>query len=125
MSTCYCDPNPKFKPASKLISAITNANPAEVTTTLNHEYLTGTVVRLYIPQICGMEQIDGFSGEVTVTGPTTFTVNVNATSFDPFAVPADEFHVPGGVSRHYNTCAMVVPIGENSSMLTAAERNVL
>lgn len=124
MSTCYYELNPKFKPAAKLIGAITNAVQAQITTTTNHEYLSGTIVRLNIPQICGMQQIDKFSGEIVVTGLNTFTMDIDSTNFDAFAVPADEFHVPGGVSRHYNTCAIVVPIGENSNMLTAAEKNI-
>ena len=118
MSTCYLQPNPYMKPAAKLIFAIANSNPLQVTTTTNHEYLTGTIVRLMIPQICGMPEVNEVTGEITVTGLTTFTMQIDATGYEPFAIPV-------APNPHDNTCALVIPIGESSNMLTAALQNVL
>jgi len=118
MSTCYLQPNPYFKPSATLIFAITNTNPLQVTTTTNHEYLTGTIVRLVIPQVCGMPEVNDVTGQITVTGLTTFTMPIDATTFEAFAIPL----LP---NPHDNTCALVIPIGENSDMLTAALNNVL
>lgn len=118
MSTCYADPAPVFKPAMRLIAGITTANPAVVTTTFAHGYISGTIVRLDIPAADGMQQIDGFVGAINVTGSTTFQVNVDATNYTPFAIPVSP-------DPHVNTCAQVVPIGEVDSILDAAVRNVL
>jgi hypothetical protein len=102
----------------RLIAAISQANPAEVTTTFAHQYISGTVVRLDIPQIDGMQELADTIWPITVTGATTFTIPVNSTAFSAFAIPVDPpFHV--------NTCAQVVPIGEINETLAAATRNVL
>ncbi len=110
--------NPTYQPAMRIISAITNANPLEVTTTFAHNYLTGEIVRLVIPVGFGMNQARNYYGPITVTSPTTFTLPLDSTDFDPFVIPADN---PG----HFYTQAQVVPIGEVTSMLTGATRNVL
>jgi hypothetical protein len=102
----------------RLISAISQSNPAQVTTTFAHQYFSGTIVRLDIPQIDGMQELASTIWPITVTGSTTFTVPVNSTAFGAFAIPMDPpFHV--------NTCAQVVPIGEITSTLEASTVNVL
>jgi len=118
MSTCYADQTPVFKPAMRLIIAITNTNPTQVTTSFVHSYITGTIVRLDIPLACGMQQISGQFGPITVNSTTTFTIPIDSTSFDTFSIPINP--VPST-----NTCAMVIPIGELNSQLTAALQNVL
>lgn len=118
MSTCYADPFPVFKPAMRLIASITQANPCVITTTFAHGYISGTIVRLDIPFADGMQQANQLYGPITVTGLTTFTLPINTTMFDAFSIPVSP-------SPHVNTCAMVVPIGENNDILTAAVQNVL
>ncbi len=118
MSTCYANPFPVFQPAMRLISAITNANPAMVTTTFAHQYNTGTIVRLDIPSADGMIQANGMSAPIVVNSPTTFFIAIDTTKFDIFSIPM----MPGA---HENTCAQVVPIGELSSTLIAALVNAL
>lgn len=118
MSTCYANPNPVFQPAMRIIAAITNSNPATVTTTFANQYKTGTIVRLDIPPACGMQQITGQTFPIFVTGPTTFTISVDTTNFDAFAIPVSP---PPSV----NTCALVVPVGEVTATLLAATINVL
>lgn len=118
MPRCYVNPNPIFQPAMSLIAAITNSNPAVVTTTANNNYITNTVVRLDIPYACGMQQANGLVGTITVTSPTVFIINIDTTLFDVFAIPV-------GASVLINICAMVVPIGEDNSTLQAATVNTL
>lgn len=118
MSTCYADPNPSFRPAMRLIAAITNASPATITTTFDHEYLSGTIVRLHIPYVCGMQEAHSMTGSITVTGATTFTIPIDTTHFDVFAIP-------GMPDPHDDTCAQVIPVAEDNSMLSAAVQNVL
>jgi hypothetical protein len=119
MSTCYANPNPVFQPAMRIISAITNANPAVVTTTFAHQYVSGTIVRLDIPPADGMQQITGQTFPILVTGSTTFTVPIDTTLFDAFSIPVSP------IPPYANICAMAVPVGEVSATLKAATINVL
>jgi hypothetical protein len=116
--TCYANTSPSFRPAYRGITAITQANLAEVTTSADHGYTTGLIVRLIIPPACGMPQADKMTGRITVTGTTTFTIDIDTSLFYPFAIP-----VP--TSPHINVCPLVIPIGEDNNMLSEAERNVL
>ncbi|MFI5332568.1 MAG: hypothetical protein ACHQVS_00535 [Candidatus Babeliales bacterium] len=118
MSTCYAQPNPIFQPAMRIITAITNGNPATVTTSFAHQYISGTLVRLDIPPADGMPEADQFVGPITVTGTTTFTLPLDTTTFTPFAIPVSPL-------SQINTCAQVVPIGEITPILDAAVQNVL
>lgn len=105
---------PIFQPAMRIISAISNGNPALVTTTFAHLYITGTIVRIDIPLGYGMQQINGLIGEIVVTAPTTFFIDINTLLFDPFTIPSSVTQYP-----------QVVPIGEDALILTAAVRNTL
>ena len=116
--TCYADPNPIFQPAMRLIAAITNANPALVTTTFANQYKTGLICRLDLPLAVGMQQANGLKGVITVVDVTSFYIDIDTTYFDPFVMPA----APPPL---VNTCAQVVPVGEVNEQLTQATRNVL
>lgn len=109
---------PTFQRAMRLISAITNAHPAAVTTTFDHNYLTGDIVRLVIPKWFGMVEADGLVGEITVTGSDTFTIDIDASAFSPFAIPLP-------VPWYVNSYPQVVPVGEVSSKLDSATTNTL
>lgn len=109
------NPNPYEIPAISEIAAITNAFPALVTTTFANNYLTGGIVRLYIPHYCGMTQADKLQGAITVTGPTTFTITIDTTRFDPFVAPPSPSLTP----------PQVVPLGEETEFLDSAFRNIL
>lgn len=119
MSTCYANPNPIFQPAMRLIAAITQSYPAEVTTTFAHQYLDGLIVRLDIPPADGMQQINGKIFPIIVTSPTTFTIPEDTRLFDAFAIPV------APVPAYTNTCAMVIPVGEVNATLNSATVNVL
>lgn len=106
--------SPMYRPAMRVVDSITNAENAVITTTFDHGYLSGTYVRLYIPVTYGMQQAQHATGPITVTGDTTFTMDLNTSTFDAFAVPSPQYQY-----------AQVVPIGELNSMLTAAFQNVL
>jgi len=109
------NPNPYQIPAISQIAAITNANPALVTTTFANNYLTGGIVRFYIPSYCGMTQANDLQGAITVTGPTTFTIAIDTTSFDPFVAPPFAYLTP----------PQIVPVGEETQFLNSAFRNIL
>ena len=75
---------PIFQRAMRVISSITNAFPAVVTTTTNHQYITGMVVRLNIPMGYGMQQANQQQGLITVLSNTTFSIDIDTTLMDPF-----------------------------------------
>jgi hypothetical protein len=103
----------------RLIEAISQSNPVSVTTTFAHGYISGTIVRLDIPSIDGMPQINQMTGTITVTGASTFTMPIDSTKFQPFSIPTSP------IPAYANTCAQVVPIGEANEILSAAVKNVL
>lgn len=110
--------DPYFRPGAFNIAAITNAIIPTVTTTTNHNYTNGQWVRLYIPHDYGMTQANEIKGIINVTGATTFTITIDTTSFDPFVIPAfDPLVTP--------TPAQCISLGEISSTLQGAFRNVL
>jgi hypothetical protein len=111
------NPYPVYQPAMRIIIAMTCASPMAVTTSFDHQYLTGAIVRFHIPLGFGMEQANQLTGTITVTGATTFTIDIDSTFFTPFSVP-----VVWPKDQQY---AQVVPIGEDNNILTAATENVL
>ena len=108
---------PVFQPSMRIISAITNSNPAQVTTTFPHQYLTGTIVRLDIPPLFGMPQANQAFGNIFVTSTTTFDVDIDTTLMDPYT-PSTKFPF----SQQYG---QVVPFAEENHTLRAAVQNVL
>ncbi len=120
----YGVPFPMFQRAMRNILSITQDEQALVTTTFdginpgNHQYATGLIVRLLIPNGFGMVQANKLYGIVTVVNDTQFTVSIDTTHFDAFVVPP---YQPG----FFGTPAQVVPVGEVNSILTEATQNVL
>jgi MSHA biogenesis protein MshQ len=57
------------------ISAITKANPGQVTTTVAHNFVNGD--RVYITGVGGMTQINGLTVSVTVVNATNFTIGLD------------------------------------------------
>ncbi len=115
--TILAFPNPIYQPAMRIVTAITNAAPASVTTSFDHLYLTGSIVRLDIPLGYGMQQVNQKFGPITVTSPTTFTIDIDTTQFDAFSVAS---------SYPYNEqYAQCVPMAEINSLLTSAVQNTL
>ena len=110
---CYADPNPQFTPAMRLISSITKACPTVITTSFDHGYLSGLLVRIKIPIACGMQQLGNYLGYITVTGATTFTLDVYSTSYDTFAIPTSPTPT---IPIWSDICAQVLPVGELSGM---------
>ncbi len=114
----YANPNPIFQPSMRLVTAITRDVPAAVTTSFAHDYITGTIVRMYVPQGFGMTQINTLTGSIEVTGSDTFNVNIDTREFDPFI-----YNTP--LSPRLTQIPLVIAIGEVNSTLQAAVRNTL
>lgn len=101
----------QFVPNRQQVSAITNANPAVVTTTQPHGYLTGLSIRFYFPVNFGMMQLNGNIYQIIVLSPTTFSLNVDSTNFDVFS-NSSTTQVPE-----------VIPVGEDAFSLKQAVVN--
>lgn len=108
---------PIFQPSMRLVTAITNDFPALVTTSFDHQYKDGTIVRIDVADGYGMQQIDQKVGEIVVTSPTTFTIDIDTRQFEPFVLPPSYPNV--------TQFSQVVPVGENNNTLRAAVQNVL
>lgn len=115
---------PTFQPAMRVITNITNAVQAEVTTMYDHQYETGLIVRIDVPPADGMFQINKQAAAITVTSPNTFTIAIDTTNYDPFVIPEDPLN-PGLPPPLIQVCAMAVPIGEVNEQLKQSTRNVL
>lgn len=89
-----------------------------MTTSFDHNYETGDIVRLKIPNGWGMTQANDQKGTITVMSPTTFTIDIDTTMYDQFVTPPNPS--PFVLAR-----AQVVPVGEINSKLTSATQNVL
>ena len=120
----YAVADPTFQRAMRNILSITQAPQTVVTTTYDglvpadHEYFVGMYVRLYIPPDFGMVQANNLQGKILTITPTTFTLDLDTSSFDPFVIPT---LLPGLNA----TPAQVVPVGSVAEILTAATFNVL
>ena len=88
-SACYAVLYPTYQPAMRIVTAISQTNPAVVTTSFAHQYNSGIIVRLDVPVANGMQEISSMpypnkSYLITVTGATTFSVPVDATQFSAY-----------------------------------------
>ncbi len=108
---------PVYQPAMRIISTITNANPAVVTTTFAHQYRSGLVVRLNIPPGFGMQEANQKIGEIVVLSDTTFSIDIDTTLFSAYAAAAS-------YPFSYQS-AQVTPVAENNSLLNSATFNRL
>lgn len=90
---------PYYYPTNSVITNISAANPAVVTTAVNLNLTVGQVVRLRVPSLFGMTQannltaiVSAVSGNQVTLGGTTgaFTLNngLNSSAFTAFAWPA-------------------------------------
>jgi hypothetical protein len=119
MPRYYADPNPTYAPAMRLVSAITQATQAQVTTSFAHGYLSGLIVRILVPDLVfGMVQLDKQEGKITVIDDTNFTIDIDTTHYNAFTIP-------GTIPYYIESYPQVVPFAEINSSLAQAVRNIL
>jgi len=111
------NPRPIFQPAMRIISNITNAFPASVTTTFKHQYNTGMIIRLNIPLGYGMQEANQLYGPIVVTGNTTFTIDIDTTNFSVYSTPS--------TFPNNQQFAQTTPMAEINSTILYATRNIL
>jgi hypothetical protein len=90
MSTNTYLPGTPCSPLSLLITAISQTNPMVITVADTNNYIVGQLVDLTVPYDYGMYQANDLIAQIIAIDGTglNFTVNVDATQFDPFVVPA-------------------------------------
>lgn len=110
----FYETNPTYAPIMMPVTGISKANPAVITTFAASGYLNGAIVRINVPLGFGMRQMDQLTGTVTVITPTTFSVDIDASLFDPFVTPTPRYQQ-----------SSVVNVGEVSTKLDSAVRNIL
>jgi len=95
--------DPDFVPKRRLIGAITNAMNAVVTTTADHGYSSDEYVRMVVPNTYGMT-FDYVLARITVTGATTFSIDVDTSLMDAFAAPALVAFTPAHCTPESELC---------------------
>lgn len=113
---------PTIKPAVRIIEAITQSYPATVTTSFDHGYGVGMIVRLRIPDTFGMTQANQLQGTILTAADSTFEIDIDTTNFDPFVIPPNQVTTLVDAQTQF---AQVVPVGEVNTTLQFAFRNVL
>jgi hypothetical protein len=116
---------PTYQPAVRVIVAITQSFPALVTTSFPHSYGVGMIVRLKVPNNFGMTQVNNLQGTIIATTDTTFNIDIDTSTFDPFVIPPDQ---PTGLNPTIMAqaqYAQVAPVGEVNTTLAFAWSNVL
>lgn len=105
---------PVYNPRTTDISNITQANPAVVTTTANHGYITGYQVRIVLPiNNFGMQPLNFNVYTIIVLSSNSFALNVDSSNFNAFSV---------GSNPQVPQCQYV---GEPAITLVGAFKNVL
>jgi hypothetical protein len=106
--------NPPINPQYYLpsvfdISALALGSSTMVTTSVNHNYVVGQLVRLLIPQSFGSFQLNEQTGYVTsIPAANQIVVNINSTQANAFKI---------GVTT---TPAQIVPVGDiNTGVVNA------
>jgi len=124
MADIYALQYPITQPAMRIIVAITNAEPAVVTTSFPHQYLNGLIVRLNVPSYYGMSQINQMSGAITIIDELNFSLPIDSTFFNPFVAPAPPVQI-GDFWFGQLQLANVVSYGELTSQTNGSTQNVL
>lgn len=111
-------PPVEWVPERSIITGISQAVSAVVTTSVPHGYQVGAIVRLLVPQNFGMSQANGQLVTITaVPSANTFTTNLNTLAFTAFAFPAQ---APAFAA----TFAQVTPVGELTGTFASSEANL-
>lgn len=78
-------------PSARVISNITQATSAVVTTLVDSGHQIGDYVKFYVPSSCGMTELNGQTGRVTAVStaahPYTFTVDIDTSAYTAFQFP--------------------------------------
>lgn len=103
-----------YQPSRFVISQIILGINTIVTTSINHNYVIGQLVRLIIPPNAGCRNLNESQGYVlSIPSPTQVLLSINSTDTDPFIVPSAS-----------STQAQTLAIGEINSGQTNSNGTV-
>lgn len=109
--------DPIFYPRRRFIANISAANPAVVTTTVDHGLTVGQEVRMVVPAAYAMTQMNGLSATITAVTASTMTLDVDSSAFTAFAFP-----LPAAVPF---SPALVVPLGQDTAQSLSSSVDIL
>lgn len=109
------DTNPLFYPVNRTVINITQAVNPVVTTSVVHGFTVGQEVRMKVPAVCGMTQMNDLVGVVATT-PTAYTFtlasaqgsSVDSTGFTAFQWPL--------LAVYPYQVAQVLPVGQTAQV---------
>ena len=106
--------SPLYYPRKLLITNVSQAATAQVSTSIAHGLTVGQAVRFNIPSVSGMVQLNAsaqnnyqYGTILTVIDDYNFTVNINTTAFTAFTYPT--------VAQQPSSFPVVEPIGEDTA----------
>lgn len=114
--------DPLFYPRRRTITKITQASQAVITLSVTHGYKVGQAVRIYVPDVFEMTEMNGLLGNIVAIDTTTttgnsITVDIDSSAFTAFSWPLSA-EVPF-------TPAEVVPVGEDTAEALALGQDIL
>ncbi len=106
--------NPQyFKPSQFFIAGITNAQTTTVTTTVNHNYIVGQLVRLIVPRFNAERELNEQSAYViSIPNPNQVVLDIDSTYYSVFQTST------------YPTQPQILAIGDINSGLISNSGNV-
>ncbi len=98
----------RYYPRRRIITSISQATSAVIIMSVTHGYTVGQEVRIIVPSVFGMVEMNNLLGVITAINTTTnsITVNIDSSGFTAFAFPSSATAALGV------TFAQVVPVGE-------------
>ena len=118
-----------FYPRRRFVTNITQAQFAQVSTSMEHSMTVGQEIRFNIPAVSGMTQLNpdplnnyfprGTSAPVIVVSivdPYNFTINVDTTTFTAFTFPT--------IAQQPSSFPLFAPVGEDTATALAANNNL-
>lgn len=102
-----------WSPVRNAVTNISLSRPCIVTTQTAHGFFNGLFVSFFFPSNFGMQQLIGNSYQITVIDSTSFSIDVDSSSFDPFD------------DSDTTQTAQVIPGGEVATTLANLEHNTL
>ena len=109
----------RWYPSVRTIANITQAAAGVVTTLVDHGLTTGQTIRLSIPTVCGMTQLDQQVVTVTYVSASTFTIGVDTTGYTAFNFPTIAQFLLS--PQHATMTPIGIAQSLNSSILTATD----
>jgi hypothetical protein len=102
-----------FKPSQFFISGITNGQTTTVTTTVDHNYVVGQLVRLIVPRFNAERELNEQSAYViSIPNPNQVELNIDSNSYNIFQTST------------YPTQPQILAIGDVNSGLISNSGNV-